>query len=855
MGYFKATLVGATSSILCTLLLLSTAYARADERTPQSFDIRPQSLAAALSEFARQSHEEILFAPDIVAEKHSGGVRGTMQPLAALKILLNDSGLPFSSTPSGAILIGQAGAPPLMSTAEARDASQKEGKKNSSGQFRVAQVDQGKGTGTSSVGSEASSEKSSASTAGLAEIVVTAQKREERLQDVPIPISVVSAKALVETNQTALHDYFNQIPSLAVAQLAIGPSAVAIRGISTGINQNPTVGFTLDDVPLGASTKAGGGGLVPEVNPADLARIEVLEGPQGTLYGASSLGGLIRYVTLDPSTQALSGRLEVGASTTENAANLGANADGAVNIPISDTLAVRGSAFIRRTPGYVDNVQSGQKGVNTDQVDGGHLSARWDITSDVSLKLGALYEEDRRDGSNDVDVPTASYPQTANLHGLQQAYLPGTGEYHRQSQLYDAVLTGRIADVELKSITGYNINTFTASDDLSSLFGSSISFPNEGRTDKVSEEIHALDHIGSSVDVLLGGFYTHERSSFSQQLLSVNPSSGAAESTLYNNSSPTTYEEEAIFGDVTWRVTDKFDIQLGGRESHLSIDTLTSITTSVPSFGGTSVVPASSTTANVFTYLVTPRYKLAPGLMVYGRIASGYRPGGFTNSFCTTKGFSCDYNPDKTTDYEAGLKGTFLDGKFSIDSSLYYISWKNPQLDMSIDNGQYSFTGNGSGAKSEGVQLSAEVRPLVGLNLSGWIAYDNAVLTKALPPGPDYGLPGARLPYGARFSGNLAGEEDFPINDRLSGFMGGVLIYVGDRTGEFTSSAVRQDLKAYTQVNLRAGFKVTKWTASLYANNVGDTRGVLFGGIGTSFPFGFQYIQPRTIGVNLARDF
>src|ERR1700722_355980 len=144
MAHLKAALVGAATSLLCTLLLLSAAYARADERAPQSFDIRPQDLAAALSEFARQSHEEILFAPDIVAEKRSGGVRGTMQPLAALKILLNESGLPFSSTPSGAILIGQAGASPVFSTAEARDNSQKEGKNNSSKDFRVAQMDQGK---------------------------------------------------------------------------------------------------------------------------------------------------------------------------------------------------------------------------------------------------------------------------------------------------------------------------------------------------------------------------------------------------------------------------------------------------------------------------------------------------------------------------------------------------------------------------------------------------------------------------------------------------------------------------------------------------------------------------------------
>src|SRR5882672_5576568 len=138
MGHRKAALLGATTSLFCTLLLLSTAYAHADERAPQSFDIRPQDLAAALSEFARQSHEEILFAPDVVAEKRSGGVRGTMQSLPALKILLNESGLPFSTTLGGAILIGQAGGSPVIAAADPRDTSQKEGKKSSSRDFRVA---------------------------------------------------------------------------------------------------------------------------------------------------------------------------------------------------------------------------------------------------------------------------------------------------------------------------------------------------------------------------------------------------------------------------------------------------------------------------------------------------------------------------------------------------------------------------------------------------------------------------------------------------------------------------------------------------------------------------------------------
>jgi outer membrane receptor protein involved in Fe transport len=154
---------------------------------------------------------------------------------------------------------------------------------------------------------------------------------------------------------------------------------LSIRGIMSGLYTNPTVGITVDDVPYGSSTFLGGGGgtVMPDIDPADLARIEVLRGPQGTLYGASSMGGLLKFVTVDPSTDGVSGRIEGGINSVYNGAELGYGARGSVNVPLGDVLAVRVSAFSRQDPGYVDNVQSGQRGVNKTDVDGGRLSALW----------------------------------------------------------------------------------------------------------------------------------------------------------------------------------------------------------------------------------------------------------------------------------------------------------------------------------------------------------------------------------------------------------------------------------------------------------------------------------------------
>src|SRR6267142_2190558 len=169
MRQLKAAAVGTVLSIFCSLVLLTTAYARADEPAARPFDISPQSLASALSEFARQSQQEILFAPEVVAQKLSSGVRGTMQPLAALKLLLKDSGLAFTTTPNGAILVGTppgSAASPLSSGEEsaspkatgedsgAKDGSSDKDRKASRSfwdRFRLAQVDQGKNASEASV--------------------------------------------------------------------------------------------------------------------------------------------------------------------------------------------------------------------------------------------------------------------------------------------------------------------------------------------------------------------------------------------------------------------------------------------------------------------------------------------------------------------------------------------------------------------------------------------------------------------------------------------------------------------------------------------------------------------------------
>jgi iron complex outermembrane recepter protein len=452
---------------------------------------------------------------------------------------------------------------------------------------------------------------------------------------------------------------------------------------------------------------------------------------------------------------------------------------------------------------------------------------------------------------------------------LQQNYLPGLGGYDRKVQAYSATLTGRIGDIELTAISGYNINEYTDSEDVT--FGLSyytqnlFNTPGTGefdnnKTRKFTQEIRMSAPIGDHVDWLLGGFYTHENSQYFETTLAINPA-GTVISPPDILSFPTSYQEYAAFSDVTFHLTDRFDVQLGGRESEIrQTYSSTEAGPYVQSFYGQPspyVLPEQRSSNNAFTYLVTPRFKVSSDLMVYARLASGYRAGGPN---VPGPGTPDQYSPDKTQNYEIGAKAAFLDHRLHIDASLYYIDWKNIQVQSYNPTTFSSYTGNGNGAKSQGIELSAESRPLAGLTISAWVAWDDAVLTAPFPPNSDaVGVDGDRLPYSSRFSGNLSLEEDFPLASGVTGFVGGAVAYVGNREGVFAStfatSTERQALPAYTKTDLRAGVKYDSWTANVFVNNLTDDRGVLAGGLGAFPPFAFTYIQPRTIGLNVIKTF
>ncbi len=823
-----------------------------------TLDIKAQPLGDALNEFGRQAGLQVVLFSAIGEGITSPRLSGNYSPQAALDRLLENTSLSYEfinartvairvpkASSSGAISSTSstaASAAPLQLAVARREAQPQARTDNQS-------------TDDQSSGSNKTSGES------LQEIIVTAQKRgEQRLQDVPMSISVVRSESLINSNLVRLQDYYMRIPGVNLVGNPRNASGIALRGIHSGVT-NPTVGISIDDVPFGSSTTLGGGSPAPELDPNALSQIEVLRGPQGTLYGANSMGGLLRFVTTTPSLDRLSGQVQVGVNDVQHGDGAGANVRASVNVPVSQTWAVQASGFKRHEPGYIDNHVLGdptrvERGVNDIDADGGRLAALWRPSENFSLKLSALLQNNEAHGAAGAFV-------RSDLGELEQNALRGSGWIDRKFELYSANMAVKLGSAELTAITGYGISDMTGALDggpaLSPLAatyfgvsGSQIFENNE--TKKFSQEVRLASANGAKLEWLLGAFYTHEDSTYLQRADAVNPLTLAVAGVFLGSDWKTKYEEYAAFASLTYHFTDRFDVQLGGRESK-NRQQYSSLRFAPP--GSPQVrIPRVPSEDSSFTFMATPRLKISPQLMMYAQVASGYRPGGPNSGTASILGLPPTFGPDKTLNYELGIKGELFDRALTFNGSIYNVDWDDIQLIILTTSPPGSYYTNVSKARSRGVEFSVEAKPTAGLTVAGWVAWNQAEFVEDLPASsPARASSGDRLPLSSRFSGNLSIDQQFSLGANMTALVGGVVSYVGDREGDFTANpALRLNFPAYTRVDARVAVERGTWTFNAFVNNIADKRGVLLGTPVSTY-FTYNYIQPRTIGLSVAKSF
>ena len=841
-----------SSAVIALLLQFGSEMAFADNPLERSISITipvNSSLEEALVQFGRAAKVSILMdSRAIGARIVTHEVRGTLSAREALDKLLRDSGLSYridgervcvvqttkSLTQIRFSFLNESPSP-AMSTSSDFESN-----------IGAAGSDENSGVASDTTSRTDRSEP-------ISEVVVTAEKREELIQNVPIPVSIVNTESLTQVSETRLQDYYTEVPSLAISNGIQSNQALTLRGLGAAV--------LLDDVPLPGSA-------IPDIDPGMLSRIEVLRGPQSTLYGASGLGGLVKFVTVDPSTAGTSGRLEAGFDGVSNGYDHGYSVRGSVNLPVTETLAVDVGAFTRQDAGYINNPVLDISGINRDEAHGVMLTALWQPATDVSVKFHAIYQE-IRGGNADVDAYDGLTGQP--LGNLQQSSVAGVGPYDRELQAYGLVVKTKVLGFDLTSVTGYNANIAKDYTDTSTLFGTSAAqaFPNipgaingalgaplytvQHQTN-VTQELRFSRTFFDKLDLLFGGYYTHTPNPLKLFVYAESPTSPVIDAFygLYNISTP--YTEYAGFVDLTYHFTDRFDVQVGGRESHTT-ETFFSSTSGpfVSPLPSPQISPTTQAESNPATFLLTPRFKVTPDLMVYGRFATAFAPGG-TNS--PGPDIPPQYGPEKTSDYEIGTKGSVLDQRLSFDASLYYIKFIGIDNEFLNSQTNESYEANAGTAKSQGVELALEGRPTDSLTLSSWVVFNDAHLTD-IPEGViATGSPvavGDPLPDSARFSGNLSAQQEFPLVGDSRGFVGATVAYIGVREGAYAST--RQVYPAYAKTDLRAGVRYDSWSTTFYATNVANRLGIISGDNQSTIPFSRYYIQPRTIGVTVSKQF
>lgn len=733
----------------------------------------------------------------------------------------------------------------------------------------VATVNTSDALATAQGQNDQTSASSPAMATQLTTVVVTANKRKERLQDVPMAVATVSGDDLQRNGATSFADYATQVPGLNLISQSAGFTQLVLRGITSGSNQaNASVSTYIDDAPYGSSTVyALGAVLTPDLDPADIERVEVLRGPQGTLYGANSLGGILKFVTTPPDATRAYGRVSAGYSSVSDGGS-GFSERAMFNVPlVADKLALRVNAYHRDDPGYIDNINTGKSNVNEDHVSGGRAQLLWTPTDKVSVRLSALGQNLSSDNLAffGVDVDPATLKP---LYGYQKENrAAGTGLFNVRYRLYDLSVNADLGWATLVSSSSYSTLYNNRNADYTTAYGPLLnpifglanggySLSNQIDLGKFTQELRLQSPEDQTLAWRAGAFYTREHSTNVQNLESFDASTAAPialPDLVSVNVGPGIFKEWAGYADMTWHATSQLSVLIGARYTHDS--------SSYTQTGhGLLLGPSNFTTLTTdspTTFLFNPSFKFNDDLMAYVRVASGFRPGGANAGVPPGLGAPVSFAPDKLTSYELGFKSTLLNRRMTFDADVFYVDWN--QVQISSTAGGFGFLSNGGKARSQGVEANWQYTPIIGLVLSANASHTDAELTANTPPGL-YGYKGDALPWVPKWSANLGVDYNFPLSGGWSGYLGGSYRYVGSRKTDFLSvPGSRLTVPSYHGVDLHAGAYVRNWTFQTYVKNLANARGITSLGSETTnplgSPFAASYVPPRTVGVTVGLDF
>lgn len=732
---------------------------------------------------------------------------------------------------------------------------------------------------------------------GLAEIVVTAQKYASTIQNTPFSISALSGEQLAAAGISSVEDLTREVPGLSMRSAGPGQTEYEARGLASNGGAAPTVGFYLDEVPLSPPAAAQVGKVVIDPNLYDISRIELLRGPQGTLYGSGSMGGTVRVVTNQPELKNFGASFQGNVSYTDGG---GANGSGSfmLNIPLGEKLALRLVGTDTYRSGWIDRivlnpfpadsavrgnvlaapVQSISTNVNTERLVGGRAGLLFQPIDDLTITATSLYQRMKMGGYDEFDQPPgAAYMAHYEAFSIPE---PISDVVHISS----LTVVANLGFADLTSATAYwdreEDQTQDASESFSFITGlpDYVSVPYEeiDQSRQFSQELRLTSKGGQDNPLrwTVGAFFSDLHSNWIEfgenkafAALS-SPPSDNPDGILFNGDNKYHIQQDALFADGSYDFTHTLTFSSGLRWYRYASSQFDYLYLGdkaygyyAPSLLGPAVPPGTVASDRGFNPRFNLSYRPNADLTTYASASKGFRPGGANQvvaSFCGAAPAS--YGPDSVWNYELGEKAKLFDNWLTINSDIYYIKWLGVQQTLFLACG-YQYGANAGDGRSYGPELevNAKLSPEWTVSLNGTytdakINHPSALFAKQIAgvysscptvtncSGPILNVPKETASLSINYSTKIFGN--YQLTARLSDS------YVGSSTD---AAYTYVTLPSYNLMQARLGLFSDRWSAHLFVTNLTNKAAEVTAN-NTSFQVNIPglvriaTVQPRTIG-------
>lgn len=726
------------------------------------------------------------------------------------------------------------------------------------------------------------------------DIVVTASKREENLQDVPLAITAIGTERLDELQVKEFQDVVKFLPSVTIQTAAPGFSQVYFRGVASGENANhsaslPTVGTYLDEMPITTIQGA------LDIHAYDLARVEALAGPQGTLYGASSMAGTIKLVTNQPDTSSTYGEVGVEVNNVAHG-DFGGVVEGFINAPLGERAALRLVGWYRHDAGYIDNIPGSrvypsleaeqgtaaatqdnaalvEKNYNDADTYGARLALGIDLDDDWTLRPTIMGQIQKTNGSF---AQERSSSVTDKLQTVQ--YNPESSK----DKWLQAALTieGKLGNWDLTVTGGHLRRKTNVESDYSdyayfydAIAGYGVYFyDNDGALVSPNQYIVGIDRykksffearVASPADArirFIGGLFWQRQSHNIEQHYIIDDISDdiqvpGTDDNIWLTKQVRVDRDYAAFGEISFDITDKLTLTGGGRVYKFDNSLVGFFGYNNPGFSGNPVyacqgpaVVDGSPCTNLdkrtkktdFIHKLNLTYKFNDDALVYATWSRGFRPGGINR-----RGSLPPYGSDTLDNYEFGWKTSW--GPVRFNGAIYQQDWNDIQLSFLGLNG-LSEIRNAGVARIRGIELDLGYRQ-DGFSINAGMSYNDAEIRRdfcaianatfdcTLPgaDGADNALlapKGTSLPVTPKFKGNIVARYEFPVGD-LGAHVQFAVNHIGKRRSDVRTqeNTIKGMFGAYTTADVSVGVKGDSWKAELFATNLFDSNGVINAGV------------------------